>query len=169
MDRIKKVVLNGIFLSLLFAGTAFSQTVKIGYVDLKAVFEKYKKTAVEENKFKEEVDKKEAELKALEVEMNSKKTEYDNKKDVMKPEERSKKETELKEKFEQYTKKYAEIGKELESKRKDLEAGLLEEIRKEIKAYGDKNSFTVILDSRMVIGGKSAADITEEIVKILNK
>jgi len=169
MNKIKKVVLNGIFLSLLFAGTAFSQTVKIGYVDLKVVFEKYKKTAVEEKKFKEDVEKKEAELKALELEMNSKKNDYDKKKDVMKPEERSKTETELKAKFEQYTKKYAEIGKELETKRKDLEAGLLEEIRKEIKAYGDKNSFTVILDSRMVMGGKSAVDITEEMVKVLNK
>ncbi len=169
MNKIKRVVLSGIFLSMIFAGTAFSQTVKIGYVDLKAVFEKYKKTAVEEKKFKEEVEKKEAELKALEAEMNSKKNEYDNKKDVMKPEERSKKETELKEKFEQYTKKYTEIGKELEIKRKELEANLLEEIRKEIKAYGEKNGFTVILDSRMVFGGKSAVDITEEMVKILNK
>ncbi len=169
MENLKRALLNGLLLSMVSAGLAFSQDIKIGYVDLKEVFSKYEKASEAEKAFMKEVEEKQKEVGELESNIKKMQTDYDQKKDVMKPEEKSKKEAELKEKIQEFSKIWSDVNKKLDDKRKGLEEGLLEEIRKEVKAYGEKNGFTVILDSRIVIYGHEVVNLTEEIVKGMNK
>ncbi|MBN1444561.1 MAG: OmpH family outer membrane protein [Candidatus Omnitrophica bacterium] len=169
MDKIKKMFLTGIFSSLIFAGTAFSQTVKIGCVDLKTVFDRYEKAKSVEADFLKKVETKQKEVGVMEEKIKKMQAEYEQKKDVMKPEEKSKKESELKEEIKKFADKWTEVNKELDKERKELEEELLEEIRKEVKAYGEKNGFAVILDSRVVIYGQKSVDLTEQMIKIVNK
>ncbi len=170
MTNFKKVLIGEIItLSFLFSAVASSQNVKIGYVDLKEVFSKFEKANEMEAKFVKDVEAEQKKVSQQEAEIKEMQSEYEKKKDVMKPEERTKKETELRKKIQEFSRMWSDINKKLDEKRKDIENVLLEEIKKEVKVYGEKNGFTVILDSRVIIYGQDVVNLTPEIIKLINK
>ncbi len=170
MDNLRKVLTAGtLFLAFLMPRIAFSQTVKIGYVDLKEVFSKFEKANEMEGKFKKEVEVEQKNVSELEANIKKMQEDYSKKKDIMKPEEREKKEAELKDKIQEFTKMWSDVNKKLDEKRKGLEDVLLKEIKEKIEEYGQKNGYTAILDSRVVIYGQNAVNITGEIIKVVNK
>lgn len=170
MKGLRKVLICGMLaLVFLFPGVVLSQTVKIGYVDLREVFSKFEKANEMEANFMKEVEAEQKKVSELEANIKKMQSEYEQKKDIMKPEERTKKETELREKIQEFSKMWSDVNKKLDEKRKGLEDVLLEEIKKEVKKYGEKNGFTVILDSRVVIYGQDVVNLTGEITKAVNK
>ncbi len=170
MNNFKRTFIAGVaVLGFLFPGLAFSQTVKIGYVDLKEVFSKFTKASEMEAKFMKEVETEQKKVSNLETGIKKMQSEYEQKKDIMKPDEKAKKEAELREKIQEFSKMWSEINKKLDEKRKVLEDELLEEIKKEVKKYGEKNGFTAILDSRVIIYGHDTVNLTGEIIKSVNK
>jgi outer membrane protein len=170
MTDLKKILIGGVItLGFLFSADASSQNIKIGYVDLKEVFSKFEKANEMEANFVKDVEAEQKKVSQEEAEIKKMQAEYEKKKDVMKPEERAKKEEELKNKIQVFSRMWSEVNKKLDEKRKELESNLLEEIKKEVKVYGEKNGFTVILDSRVIIYGQDIVNLTSEIIKLINK
>ncbi len=170
MNKFKKA-LTAISLIPVFAmpGIALSQTVKLGYVDLKEVFSKYTRANEMEATFMKEVKAEQDKVSKLENKIKNAQQDFEKKKDIMKPEEKAKKETELRADIQEFTKMWSEVNKKLDEKRKDIEEVLLDEIKKEVKKYGEKNGFTAILDSRVVIYGQEVVNLTGKIIKAVNK
>ena len=159
------IPLNILTISIVFAGIAFAQTVKIGYVDVKKVYYKYDKAVKLEEAFNKDVEK----VSELENSIKKMQSEYEQKKDIMKPEERIKKEAELKLKMQEYSTNLSEFKKKMDDKQKETEK-IVEEIKKEVQAYGEKSKYTLILSSTGILySGADVVDITDEIIKAMNK
>lgn len=152
-------------LCILLSSVAFSQAVKIGYVDVKEVYYKYDKAVKLEETFNKEVEK----VSELEKSIKKMQSEYEQKKDIMKPEERIKKEAEFKLKMQEYSLALGEFKKKMEEKQKETEK-IIEEIKKEVQEYGAKSKYTVVLSSTSILYyGTDVVDITDEIIKSMNK
>jgi len=74
----------------------------------------------------------------------------------------------LRKKIQEFSRKWAEVNKKLDERRKELENARLKEIKDAIKKYGKEKGYTVILDSRVILFGETSADLTDEIIKVLN-
>ncbi|MCM8833223.1 MAG: OmpH family outer membrane protein, partial [Candidatus Omnitrophica bacterium] len=107
-------------------------------------------------------DKMEGEIKKMQED-------YEKKKNMMKPEEQTKKENELKGKIQELSKKYLETKQRLDERGKALENQIFENIKKAISQYAKKNGYSIIVDSRMILYGENAVDLTDEIIKLLNE
>lgn len=151
----------------LVSSLSFSAS-KVGYVDLQKVFTGYKKAMESEASFKKEVENEQIKINALQAEIKKMQEEYNKKKDILKPEEKKKKEEAIKEKIQEFTKKWSEVNKKLDNRRKELEGKRIQEIKDAIKEYGKKHGYSVILDSRAILYGEDANDLTDEIIKLLN-
>ncbi|MCX8082415.1 MAG: OmpH family outer membrane protein [bacterium] len=159
--EIKKVI----GFCILISGIVFAQTVKIGYVDVKEVYYKYDKAVKLEEGFNKEIEK----VSELEKSIKKMQSEYEQKKDIMKPDERIKKEAELKLKMQEYSTALGDFKKKMDEKQKETEK-IVDEIKKEVQAYGEKNKYTVILSSASILYyGTDVIDVTGEIIKIMNK
>ncbi|HNS31724.1 MAG TPA: OmpH family outer membrane protein [bacterium] len=156
-------------LAIIFCGNAVAQTAKIGYVDIKEAFSSYEKAKVAEDGFKKEIDEEKKKMEEMEAEIKNLQADFEKKKDILKPEEKTKKEAELREKVQEFYKLGSSINKTLDAKRQKLEEEILEEIKAEIQKYGQKKGFAAILDKRVVFYGQTETDLTQEIIKSLNK
>ncbi|MCX7917035.1 MAG: OmpH family outer membrane protein [bacterium] len=147
----------------------FAQSSKIGYVDIKKVFDNYEEAKKIEENFKKEVDEAQKSLDKLQEEVKKMQDEYEKKKNLMKPEEQTKKENELRVKIQELSKKWMETKQKLDEKGKNLEAQIFEDIKKAISDYAKKNGYYMVVDSRLILYGESAVDLTDEVIKLINK
>ena len=165
MNMLGNRLLRVLAVSIIFSGIAFAQTVKIGYVDVKKVYYKYDKALKLEEAFNKDVEK----VSELENSIKKMQSDYEQKKDIMKPEERINKEAELKLKIQEYQTVLGEFKKKMDEKQKETEK-IVEEIKKEVQAYGEKSKYTLILSSIGILySGADVVDVTDEIIKIMNK
>jgi len=108
------------------------------------------------------MDKMQEEIKKMQED-------YEKKKNIMKPEEQKKKEEEIRAKVQEFSKKWTEISQHLDKKGKQLESQIIEEIKKTVGEYAKKNGYSIVIDSRLIFYGDNSCDLTDEIIKILNK
>ncbi len=158
----RRIALFSIFFFVV--GTmAFSQ--KIAVVDFRKAFESYKKTEnydkilqEEQKKVKEEYRKKLEEIRKMRESL-----------DVLKKEEKKKKEKEIQKKIESLREferdKTLNLKKEFSDKMQEIRADIL----KVISEYAKKQGIDFVLDKMAILYQKSNADITEEIIKELNR
>jgi len=62
-----------------------------------------------------------------------------------------------------------EAKSELTKERDDMVRDILKEMNTVIQKYGESNGYSIILNDRVLLYGGKALDITDEIIKILNK
>lgn len=152
-----------------FISSSFTAGNKIGYVDIKKIFDGYEKGKKTEEIFKKEVSDEQKNIDKMQEEIKKMQEDYEKKKDMMKEEEREKKENEIKAKIQEFSKKWTEVNQKLDEKRKTLEEQIFDEIKKAISDYGKKNGYSIIIDSRLILYGEDVFDLTNEIIKLLNK
>ena len=161
------------FLFILFAIFTFAASTpavaqgleKIGYVDLSRLFDEYYKTKdydkVLEQKhktFEEErqvkVDKIQESIGKLGLLADDKKADLESNIEEMKAEV-----------LEYDRQKRTDLTKERNEKIREI----LLEIEKVVSDYAQKEKYSVILNDRVLIYGNQTFDLTEEILKVLNK
>jgi len=137
--------------------------VKIGFVDLQKVFQEYEKTktlgkklSASREETKKRLDEIREELKELREEINN---------PALSEEARKKKGQELQAK-EQERKVLLE---NLQSTQQRYTEELLGDIQKKVVEIGIKEGFTLILEKGVLLYGNPEFDLTEKIIKELNK
>ncbi len=159
------VALCGIVVSfLVFSGIAHAEE-KFAYIDLSRTFSEYgktkdydKKLTDKENSYVAERDKKIGEFNAYKDKLallsdkdrESKRNEFESKAKVLK---------------DFVTQKETDLRKEQEDKMKDI----LTDIQNAVKEYSEKEGITFVLNDRVLVYQNKSFDITEEVIKILNK
>lgn len=149
----------------LVCSLAFAAELKIGYVDFEKVFNEYHKTKTEDAKLKADLEKKKEDLDKKREEINKMRDQLD----VLGEKEKKEKEKEIRDRI-----------KELNDLRKAAEEALLEERNKkwleiynEIKEvagkFGKDKGYTFIFDDKALVYKAEGYDLTEEVIKILNK
>ncbi len=157
------------FLSFLLICLQTQSNATVAYLNLDTLISKSNigKTALEKinNLDKQNIDnlkKKNKVLKDLESEIKAKKN-------IVSEEVFRKEINELKIKINEFTKDKNQIVKNFnEFKEKELD-NIFNKITPIIKTYMDDNSITVLLDTKNIFMGKIEADLTEEILTLINK
>lgn len=162
MKKLLILVLAGCFM---VSGLVYSADYKFGFVDFEKVFNEYYKTKAEDTKLKAELEAKKQELDKKREEINK----LRDSSELLGEEAKKAKEKEIRDKI-----------KELDELRKQAQEGLMEERNKkwleifnEIRGiagkYGKDKGYTFIFDDKALVYKADGMDLTEELIKILNK
>ena len=154
-----------LFVSIALPTSAFSAEIKMGYINMRKVFFEYNKTKT----FNEDLEKKD---EALKKEMEEKAQVIRKMRDeveILSDKAKEKKEPELRQKL----KELDDFRKEkIESFIKDKDEKF-KEIREDIisvsTAYAKKNGYDMIFDEAIFVYSTNKFDITDDIIKELNK
>jgi len=147
-------------------GVVFSETFKIGYVNLGKVFDEYEKTKeydktleIKGSEKRKERDKLVNDIKRLrdELELLSDKGKED-------------KQTQIDSKVTELKRFDTDVREELTRQRDNFLKEIIKEIYAIVEEYGQKEKYTMIIRSEgMIIYGDKGIDLTGQITKILNE
>jgi len=161
----------GVIAGLLLAHVAWAQTTtKIGYVDLQRALNESDTGKKAKDEFKVQVDKLQASLKKQKDEIDSLKEQLDKKSMVMKEEERGNLEDDYRRKLRDFERNYKDSQADLQQKDSELTGGIIKELQEIIHDYGERENYTLILESTnsAVLYGAKGSDLTDEIIREYN-
>lgn len=138
---------------------------KTAYISLSRVFDDYYKTKNADEKLEKEAEKKNKERDKVVEKINKLRDEMA----LLSQEARGKKEGELSEQMRGLQDFDRETKLSLQRKRNDAVKEIFKEIDEAIKEYGRANNYCFILDERALVYVDDSADLTDDILKILNK
>jgi len=144
---------------------AFAKDYKIGYVDLAKVFDQYGKTKDAEKALSEKGKAKEVERKTMIDELRKLKDEQALLSDKAKAEKQGIIDDKVK-KLQDFDKKAQD---ELMGERNDMLGGILKDIEKVVTDYAKETGYDMVLNSRTLLYGADQYDLTQEVLKRLNK
>ncbi len=155
-----------IFLTLCFVQASFAQSsdLKIGYVNLTVIFDKYQKTV----DYDKVLEQKSTDYKKQRNDLVAKIQEAERRITLLKEEERMKvvqqieKDKQALMDFDQ--KKQTELRKDRDDKIREI----LLEIESVVKAYAQREEYDIILNDRVLIYGAESFDLTQKILDSLN-
>jgi len=149
-----------------YSGLSFGQSgEKVGFVDLSKAFDEYQKTKDFDRSLEKKGDSKQKEREKIVEDIRRMRDEVE----LLNEKARTRKESEIEDKirslqeFDQATK--AELTKE----RDDMVRDILKEMNDVIQEYGASNSYSIILNDRVLLFGNKGLDLTDDIIKILNR
>lgn len=163
----KKLLVLLVMLGLLvpFKGFCGSDVIKIGYVNVLDIFDKYTKTQEYDKDLEKVKESKETELTRKKDEIEK----LQSKISLLKPEEQEKKQSEITEAIENYRNLEREIYIDIKKDRDEKMKEILEDINVVVKDYAKKNKFGLVINENSVLYGEGITDITGDVLKIMNE
>lgn len=165
MFRKMALVAIAVIFAFVCADVAMAKEYKMGYVDLAKVFDQYKKTKDSEKVLTEKGKGKEAERKKMVDELRKLKDEQALLSDKAKAE----KQTIIDQKITVLQEFDRKTQDELLKDRNDMLGGILKDIEGVVTVYAKETGYDFILNSRTLLYGGEQYDLTEEVLKRLNK
>ena len=162
--KLVKGLLIAVLMMFCLSTLAFAEA-KIGYVDLSRLFDEYGKTkeydVVLEEKHKEFQKERNAKIDKI--------NEAQGKVDVLKEDKKKEAEAEI-EKMKADLLEFDNQQKtNLTKDRNEKIREILLEIEKIVSTYAQDNKYSIILNDRVLIYGQDTYNLTEDILKVLNK
>ncbi len=159
---------NCLFVLLLTLGFAFVSNAyaagKIAYVDLSSTFDKYEKTKVYDEALAATQGDKEKELEKITNEIRA----IEDKMSLLSEKEKATKQKELEDKNNQLKSLGQQVALDLRKERDEKLKEILQDIEKVIQSYAQKNGYDFILNDRVLLYGAASADVTQDIIDLLN-
>ena len=150
---------------LIFTAVSAYAADKIGVVELLKVFDEYGKT----KEYDKVLEKKQEDYqKARDAKLEDVKK-LQEKLSLLSEEERESRKSELEGKITKLQEFDRDQTQDLRKQRDDKVQEIFKDINKAIEDYSKKQGFTLVLDKRALVYENNSLDITEEILKILNK
>jgi outer membrane protein len=137
---------------------------KIGYVDLAQTFDKYGKTKEYDDALASVQTSKEKELEQMANEIKT----IEDKMSLLSEKEKASKQQEVDEKNKKLKQTSQQVALDLRKERDEKLKEILQDIEKVIQSYAQKNGYDFILNDRVLLYGTATADVTQDIVDLLN-
>mgnify|MGYP001582199729 CR=1 FL=1 len=153
-----------ILLSAGLTRNAQAADLKIGFVDIAAVFDSYDKTKEQDSILAD----KSAQEKLKRDKMVEKVNNMKNELELLSDKQKQKKQEEIQEEITSLQDFDTQTKATLKRERDDMLRDILKEIDATISEYAQKNGYSVIFNSRILVYGEEQYDITREITNILN-
>jgi len=134
-------------------------------IDLEKVFNEYQKTKDEEAKLTKIGEEKQKEIDAKLKDIDQMKEDMN----LMNDKEKGKMKAKLDKKMEELRQFDRQVRSDLMRQRNEIIKGILDEIDKTIAAYGKSKGYNIIFNSRALLYKNKSFDITDEVIKYLNK
>jgi outer membrane protein len=159
------IILITIFvLGAFTTGSSFAEY-KFGYVDVNKIFNSYKKT-VEADKA---LEKKQEEIQKQRQRMVEEIREMKDKMELLSDEAKEGKQKQINEKIRELQEFDREKRNELLKERDDAAQKIVKELDKVIKRIGKEEGYTYIFNERFILYGENQYDLTEKVLKALNR
>jgi outer membrane protein len=155
----------------MFAGGAWAQEIKIGWVDLQRALNESEAGAQAKTEFKVQYDKLQEELKKQKQDLEALKERIEKKALVLKDEERRKLERDYQRKLRDFERAVKDSEGELRTKDNELTGAILRDLQQVIQELGEREGYLVILEASgntMLYGAKSA-DLTDRLIALYNE
>ncbi|MFC1594057.1 OmpH family outer membrane protein [Candidatus Omnitrophota bacterium] len=141
-----------------------TQIGKVGYVDLSRAFDTYKKTEAYDKDLEKKREGKQAQRESKVKEIKK----LQDKLALLNDKEKDKTQEAIEEKLIALDEFDRAATMDLRKERDDFLKEILKEIQTAIDEYAEKESYTLILNDRVLLYGSSALDITDDIIKVMN-
>lgn len=138
---------------------------KIGYVDLYKVFSECSQTKKSEEILEKKAQEKNKERDKLAEEIKKLREEAE----LLSRKEKEKKKEAIEDKLKELRDFDRATREELNRERDSMGRDVLIEIGKSVSAYGKKHNFDLILDSRNLFYSSESLDVSDKIIKEINK
>ena len=138
---------------------------KLTYVDLAKVFDEYKKT----KGYDKVLEQKQTEYEKKRANMIEQVKKLQQKLSLLSEEERESRKGELEAKITQLQEFDRDTTQDLRKQRDDKAQEIFKDIKEAINSYAKKQSLDLIFDQRALVFYDNKLNITEDILKILNK
>ena len=163
--RLLIVLVIGIFVLGALAFSAQAKDGKIGYVDLRRAFYEYDKTKTFEDELNKLTDARQAE-RTKKVETISK---LRDELELLSGNARNKKQGQVEEKIADLNEYDRATRQQLLNKKNDMFREVIDDIQGVVDGMGKKGNYDYILDSRNIMYSKEDFDLTDQVIKKLNK
>jgi outer membrane protein len=170
----KKVFLSLVVISALLAGgTAYTETLKIGFVDAQKVLESSKEgkrvrgTMEEYVKSRQKIiDLEEQELKQIEEDLNRQGS-------LLSAEAKKVKQDNFQKKLVEYQKRAADLNKEVQGKKFESLKDFNKKLEEAVKLIAEKEGYTFVLDRNtdggVVVYSRESYDITPKVIEQVDR
>ena len=144
---------------------AGADEMKVGYVDMGALFDGYERTKQSESVLQHKGEAKESELQGRLDELKKIRQGLD----VLNDQAKEARSRELERKADELRRFGTNTKEDLLKERNQLAADIIKDIQASIRDYGKANKFTMIFDERSLVFGQDAQNVTQEVLKQLNQ
>ena len=166
--RVLLLVVGGMLvtchLSLVTPSPVEAGELKIGYVNIGKIFDRYERTKTSNTALEKKGKQKEAELEGRMDELKKLRQSLE----LLNDEVREAKSREIEEKAEELQRFRAHSARELRRERDKMAKEILTEIGQTLEEYAKTNQFSLLIDSRSVLYGQAAHDVTDDVLNLLN-
>lgn len=149
----------------IFAGAAFAQEGKIGFVNLSRLFDEYGKT----KDYDAKLEQKHKNFEEARTQRIEKIREAQGKLSLLAENQRAELEAEIERMKTDLLEFDRQQKADLTKERNDKIREILLEIENKVSEYAKNQNYDLILNDRVLIYGSKTIDLTEEFLKILNK
>lgn len=163
MRKIKAVLIIMLFFSWVNLG--YAQDMKLGYISLKEVLDKYEKVRDGEAELVKDAEEKNKQREKLVQEIKN----LREKIDLLKDKQKEKKQQELDEKVKNLQDFTYQTRTSLREDRDGKFREIMKEVKNVIEEYGQSRKYNIIIDDTLLFYKDEALDVTEDIAKMLNQ
>jgi len=146
---------------------SYAKDLKIGFIDILLIFNEYTKSKDYEKVLDEQRKQKEDERGLTEKKEEIIKMQ--DKLSLLKEKEQEKQKEKIRDAYVEYRNIENQILTDMKKESDTKINEILSDINKTIKNYGQKNGFDLILNKGAVVYGEEGIEITDAVLKILNK
>lgn len=171
----KKTLFVSIMLSLSISGFGASTpsvstktSLKIGYVDVRKVFDSCTATQQATLSLKKEIESKQGSLAKEEDEVVALQKELREKEIVLSEIEKNKRQKEIEEKMASLQKRVETARQELATKERQLTESIIKIIQSIITEIAKKENFSLILEKDSILYGEDIIDLTGKVIEKIN-
>ena len=160
--------INLIFFFMILTNFAYAED-KVVYLDVNLLLSESEVGKYVNSNLKKISDDNNEEYKKFEAELKSDEEKLLTQQNILKKEDYEKKISELRNKFKSYQEKKNNKNKELNLLRNNAGNKILKSINEIMTEYTKKNSISLVITKQSIIIGKTELDVTNDILKLLNK
>ena len=158
-----------IYFFLILIQTTYSYSQNIAYANLDLIIQNSEVGKKIISYFSDKNEKMINEFKANENIIRDKEKSLISQKNVIEPDEYIKKIEIIKKEIQEFNNKSKKQLRELNQEKETVSKSFLIEVNKILKEYAEKNKIDIIFSSKQMLIGKSSLDLTENILKNVNK
>jgi len=149
--------------------SAQGPAVKIGIIDVREIIQSSEAGRQASAELKKTVDKKKVAIQQAEDNLKKMKDALDKQRSVLKEDTIKERELEIQKNYRDYQRLVNDAKEELSAREQQLGQKMFPEVIKIIKAFGEREGYTLILDASTVPYYSKGNDVTKRIIAEMNK
>jgi len=158
-----------LFAGLMAFGAAQAQQLSIGVINSQRILAEAPQMKAASARLKQEFEKRETEVQDLENRINGMQAKYEKDAPLMSEADRAKASRDLGELAKDYQRRKRELQEDFNQRRNEEYDNALAKVKKVVTQVAEENKFDLVLQDTSVAYSSSRIDVTEKVLKALNK